>query len=98
MVERRAEVPTASASRTLQQLCKHWSHKFAVDFTSAHGEIALPFGSCVLDADTDRLVIVLSPDEGADVAEFQAVVERHVDRFAFRETLTYAWIDREDHA
>jgi hypothetical protein len=52
----------------------------------------------VLDADTDRLVIVLSPDEGADVAEFQAVVERHVDRFAFRETLTYAWIDGEDHA
>lgn len=28
-----AMVPTTSGSRYLQQLCKHWSHKFAVDFT-----------------------------------------------------------------
>ncbi len=26
-----ARVPTASASRYLQQICKHWSHKFAVE-------------------------------------------------------------------
>ena len=34
-----ATVPTASASRYLQQLCKHWSHKFAVEFTPEHGTI-----------------------------------------------------------
>ena len=30
-------IATASASRYLQQLCKHWSHKFAVQFTPQHG-------------------------------------------------------------
>ena len=34
-----ATIPTASASRYLQQLCKHWSHKFAVEFTPEHGTI-----------------------------------------------------------
>ena len=28
-----ATIPTTAASRYLQQLCKHWSHKFAVEFT-----------------------------------------------------------------
>ena len=39
----RATIPTVSASRYLQQLCKHWSHKFAVNFTPQHGTI--PFHS-----------------------------------------------------
>ena len=42
-----AVVPTASASRYLQQLCKHWSHKFAVVFDAQHGHIPLPMGSAV---------------------------------------------------
>jgi Uncharacterized protein conserved in bacteria (DUF2218) len=33
MPERRAEIHTKFASRSLQQLCQHWGHKFAVDFT-----------------------------------------------------------------
>ena len=60
MPERRAEIPTAAASRYLQQLCKHWSHKFPVEFTPTHGEITLPFGACVLDADQEALKVSLS--------------------------------------
>ena len=30
-----AVVPTASASRYLQQLCKHWQHNLQVEFTAA---------------------------------------------------------------
>ena len=32
-------VPTASASKYLQQLCKHWSHNLAVEFTREHGRV-----------------------------------------------------------
>ena len=28
-----ANVPTAHASKYLQQLCKHWQHNLAVEFT-----------------------------------------------------------------
>ena len=37
-----AHVPTASGSRYLQQLCKHWSHNLAVEFTPEHGTIVFP--------------------------------------------------------
>ena len=60
MPERRVDIPTAAASRYLQQLCKHWSHKFPVEFTPAHGEITLPFGACVLDADPEALKVSLA--------------------------------------
>jgi hypothetical protein len=31
------QIPTASASRYLQQIRRHWSHKFPVEFTLESG-------------------------------------------------------------
>jgi hypothetical protein len=35
-------VPTAHASRYLQQLCKHWSHTLAVTFSETAGTVTFP--------------------------------------------------------
>lgn len=91
MAEAHAIVPTGSASRYLQQLCKHWSHKFPVEFTPTHGEIALPLGRCVLDAGENALTIVLTSDDAGALPRFQQVVADHITRFAFRETLQFDW-------
>ncbi len=88
-----ARVPTQSASRYLQQLCKHWSHKMQVSFTAEEGRIAFPSGSVLeLRADSDTLDLALTvPDDGED-AQMQRVVAEHLDRFAFREApLTFDW-------
>lgn len=82
---------TAAGSRYLQQLCKHWSHKFRVDFTPQHGEIDLPLGRCVMDADAQSLTVTLSPSPDADLDRFETVVADHLARFAFRETLDFDW-------
>ena len=37
-----AQVPTAHASKYLQQLCKHWQHNLAVAFTADHGTVTFP--------------------------------------------------------
>ena len=94
-----ARVPTASASRYLQQLAKHWSHKMEVSFSAQEARIAFPNGS-VLDmrADSATLDVVLTaPDDGPDdgvVARMREVVASHLDRFAFREApLTFDWRD-----
>lgn len=80
-------VPTASASRYLQQLCKHWSHKFTVEFTPVEGRIAFSSGSCSLQADAERLTMqVEAPDEAA-ATRLAGVVVDHLKRFAFREEL-----------
>jgi hypothetical protein len=87
-----AMVPTTSGSRYLQQLCKHWSHKFAVDFDATRGTVTLPFGTLEMAAQPDALAVTLDPVEGADVERFQQVVAEHLDRFAFREApLPFAW-------
>lgn len=88
-----ARVPTASASRYLQQLAKHWSHKMAVTFTAEEGTIAFPNGShLAMKADSDTLDVVLTVPEGEDDARMRDVVSSHLDRFAFREApLTFDW-------
>ena len=51
MPSSQARVSTASASRYLQQVCKHWSHKFAVEFTPEKGHIPFSDGRiCNLEA------------------------------------------------
>ena len=87
-----ARVPTPNASRYLQQLCKHWSHKFETDFNAEQGVIVLPMGPARLTAEPDTLVVTIEPNPDADVDRFKQVVADHLDRFAFREApLPFDW-------
>lgn len=88
-----ARVPTLSASRYLQQLAKHWSHKMEVSFTAEEGSIAFPNGAhLAMRADSETLDLVLTVPEDGDSLRMREVVASHIDRFAFREgPLTYDW-------
>jgi hypothetical protein len=88
-----ARVPTASASRYLQQLAKHWNHKMTVSYSEQEGRIAFPNGSVLeMRADSETLDVVLTVPDGEDVARMREVVSSHLDRFAFREApLTFDW-------
>jgi hypothetical protein len=88
-----ARVPTLSASRYLQQLAKHWSHKMEVSFTAEEGSIAFPNGAhLAMRADSATLDLVLTVPEDGDALRMREVVASHIDRFAFREApLTYDW-------
>jgi hypothetical protein len=88
-----ARMPTASASRYLQQLAKHWSHKMTVAFTPEEATIDFPNGArLAMTAAADTLDVVLTvPGEG-ETARMREVVSSHLDRFAFREApLTFDW-------
>lgn len=86
-----AAVPTAHASRYLQQLAKHWSHKFPVEFSPTEGVIELPMGRCDLAADEAALTVRLTAGPDADMERFKTVVAEHLQRFGHRETLTFDW-------
>ena len=90
-----ARVPTLSASRYLQQLAKHWSHKMTVAFTSEEATIDFPNGArLAMTAAAEALDIVLTVPEDGDAARMREVVSSHLDRFAFREApLTFDWQD-----
>lgn len=93
MTVRVARVPTHAASRYLQQLAKHWSHKMEVSFSEQEATIAFPNGATLdLRADSETLDVRLSVPEAGDVARMEEVVASHLDRFAFREApLTFDW-------
>ncbi len=87
-----ALVATPQASRYLQQLCKHWGHKFEVTFDPTHGKIALPFGPVELKASDSELEVTCHLEGEGDMARMQQVVADHVNRFAHREgELTFDW-------
>ena len=86
-----ATVPTSHGGRYLHQLAKHWGHKFPVETHENTATIDLPLGRCALDADSAELRVSLTGAEGADMARFQQVVADHLQRFGFRETLTFDW-------
>jgi hypothetical protein len=88
-----ARVPTLSASRYLQQLAKHWSHKMAVTYSAEEGTIDFPNASRLeMRADSETLDLVLTVPEDGDAARMRAAVEEHLNRFAFREgALTFEW-------
>lgn len=88
-----ARVPTRSASRYLQQLAKHWSHKMPVTFSEEEAGIDFPNGSRLeLRADSETLDVLLTVAAGEDTARMREVVSSHLDRFAFREApLTFDW-------
>ena len=83
-----SHVPTPQASRYLQQLCKHFGHKVPVEFDALNGSITLPFGTCVLLARDQELILTLA---GGDIGKLEEVIGSHLERFAFRESLNVIW-------
>jgi hypothetical protein len=99
-----SRVPTTSASRYLQQTCKHWAHNLAVEFTPEHGTIVFPRDArgadhpgdalVTFDADAEALITRIEATSPAQLEGLKGAVARHVDRFAFREApLPFQWQD-----
>jgi uncharacterized protein len=99
-----AVILTENASRYLQQLCKHWSHNLAVDFTAEQGIVTFPrdargatwptYATLKMQAGAKDLECRLTASAKEQLDALKGVVERHLDRFAFREgPLRFDWRD-----
>ena len=90
----RAEVPTGNAVSYLRQLSRYWAHKLPVELAEdgSHSKITLPKAVCQLMAAPSALTVYLElPDDG-DQAHMEGVLEEHLQRFGFRETLQFHWL------
>lgn len=89
MAKSRAVVATEHGSRYLQQLCKHWGHKFTVEFTPERGHIDFGDGTVVdLAAAAKELTVDVNSE---NLPRMEQVVVDHIVRFAFREELAFDW-------
>ncbi|NVD27640.1 DUF2218 domain-containing protein [Parasphingorhabdus flavimaris] len=102
-----AQVPTDNAKKYAAQLGKHWAHNLAVEERGEAVLITFPKDARGAAWPADA-VVTLAPEGGTLRCCIEAssegqrdglkgAVERHVDRFAFREApLNYKWRDSED--
>jgi hypothetical protein len=99
-----ADVPTAHASKYLQQLCKHWQHNLAVEFDPQRGKVTFPRdargadwpseGVVTMEAGSDALTCRIDASAPGQLEGLKGAVARHLDRFAFREApLAFEWKD-----
>lgn len=84
--------------RYIQALVKHWSHKMATSYQDGMG--AFPFSeleSAAMQALPGGIGITLTTDKAERNVELRSVIEKHIDRFAFREApLNYEWKEPEE--
>ena len=106
MIGSTARVPTDKAGRYLQQLCKHWQHNLAVDFTADAGTVVFPKNARGADwpgdatltmaAHHDALECRIAASADGQLEALKGAVARHLERFAFREgPLHFDWRDTE---
>jgi len=86
-----AQVQTELPRRYMSQLCKHFEHKLPVTLEESRGQIAFPFGTCLLSVDDHQLILQAHAEDAENLAKTEDVVARHLLRFAFREPPLIAW-------
>lgn len=99
-----ARVPTPHARKYALQLGKHWQHNLRVEEDGDTRRITFPrdargaawAGDALVTLEPEKEVLVcrIEASEPGQLEGLKGAVERHVDRFAFREDgLSYDWKD-----
>lgn len=99
-----ALVPTASGSKYMQQLCKHWAHNLTVEFDTTKGTVIFPKDARGAEWPDQGVITMTVHDSGlacridasapGQLDGLKGALARHLDRFAFREApLTFDWVD-----
>jgi len=93
MIQSHSIIKTKSGSKYLQQLSKHWAHKIEALTYDSH-KAHIPFNEEVVlelfAREGELEARLLAPDEET-LLRMEGVFVRHIERFAFRETLEIGW-------
>ena len=86
-----ATITTVEPARIILRLCKHWGHKFAVDYDDTQGRVELPAALLLMHAGDGQLTFRVEAQPDADIARLEQVVADHAQRMARSETFTWDW-------
>jgi hypothetical protein len=92
MLRSLAVVATEKSERYAAQLCKHFAHKVPAHYTDGRGVARLPPGDCMLTAEAGRLTLSVEAETEEKLKLAEAIVGGHLERFAWRESLSVAWV------
>ena len=88
------EAATPDAARIIRRLCKHWSHKFDVQYDAHSGRIQLNDVKVTLRAAPDRVSVTLENPAGEVPQRLLGVVAEHMQRMAGADAgLEVKWLE-----
>lgn len=87
----RAEIATESGAKLINRLCKHWAHKLEVEHKEGEGRVAFEDGTCLMQAEADKLVVAIESLEEESLDRLEGVVASHLERMAGDEELVIVW-------
>ena len=88
-----ARIDTEHGSRYMQQLCKHFAHKVAVDYDAEKARVELPPGLCMMSAEESCLSFFCESRETSGLLVMQSIIDEHLVKFAWREDIKISWSD-----
>lgn len=91
MVQSTARVSTGRAGRYLAQLCAHFAYKVEARHEDGRGFADFGWGTCILVATPDALLLHAQSPDPDGLARVEYVVADHAERFGARDGLTVAW-------
>ena len=80
-----ARYPSPNASRYVQQLAKHFTHKIEVRLDADSAEFTLQAGSVRLEAKDYMLLARVEAEDAKSLIDARYVIDKHLVIFAFRE-------------
>lgn len=88
-----AVVKTSNARGNMRKLCRHFAHKRPVELDDDRGRVEFPDGVCDLSVSENRESLSLSVSASSEPgrAQVEHVITRHLERFAYKETLDIQW-------
>lgn len=87
-----ANVEIDDPSRYLKQLCRHFGHKVATTCDDDSGTVSFDECDVAIEVVGDKSLNLAVVAGNAITAErFAGVVQRHLEKFAFRQNLTFDW-------
>ncbi len=89
----KAIIDTEQGSNYIGKLCRHFRHKIETSYSENSGKAIFPKGVCEMNATPQQLVFEIDAPDLETVEKIQGVIDRHLIKFAFRESLTITWVN-----
>jgi hypothetical protein len=86
-----ARVLTELPDRYMRQMCSHFSHKIPASCNETEGRIEFEFGTCDMLVEEGALVLTARASSSESRQRVEAVVAKHLDRFAWRDKPEVLW-------
>lgn len=86
-------IATKAGASYIGKLCRHFVHKIEATYSGNTGKAVFPFGVCLMHADDESLTFEIEAHHAEGAEKIRGVIDRHLIRFAYKETLEINWKD-----